>query len=195
MDSSLPQLVSDYGYLAVFVGTLLEGEAILMLAAYAAHQGYLSLPVVIGVAFFGATLGDQIFFLIGRRFGAGLLTRFPGLRARVARVDRLLLRYHAVVIIGIRFAYGLRIAGPIAIGMSTLPAWRFFLFNALGAVIWAPLIAAVGYLFGHTLDWLLADMKQYEAIGFVVLVIILAGIGIAGHFFGRRRQEREAPPG
>ena len=193
MDSSLAQLISDYGYLAVFVGTLLEGEAILMLGAYAAHQGYLSLPLVIGVAFFGATLGDQIFFLLGRRFGAGLLARFPGLRQRAARVDRLLLRYHGVVIVGIRFAYGLRIAGPIAIGMSTLPAWRFFLFNAVGAVIWAPLIGGAGYLFGHTLDWLLADMKHYEAIGFVVLVVVLAGIGIAGRLIDRRRKDGEAP--
>ena len=44
MDASLPQLVADYGYLAVFVGTLLEGEAVLMLAGYAAHRSYLSLP-------------------------------------------------------------------------------------------------------------------------------------------------------
>ena len=145
MDSNLPGLVSDYGYLAVFIGTLLEGEAILMLAAYAAHQEYLSLPLVIVVAFFGATMGDQIFFLLGRRFGTRLLERFPSLRARTARVDQLLLRYHGSVIIGIRFAYGLRIAGPIAIGMSTLPAWRFFVFNAIGALIWAPLIAGVGY--------------------------------------------------
>jgi len=186
MDSSLPQLVSDYGYLAVFVGTLLEGEAILMLAAYAAHQKYLSLPLVICVAFFGATAGDQIFFLIGRRFGQALLARSPTFKAQAARVDRLLLRYHAGLIIGIRFAYGLRIAGPIAIGMSTLPAWRFFLFNAIGAVIWAPLIAAIGYLFGHTLEWLLADMKRYEELGLFILIGVLATIGVVTHLLKRR---------
>ena len=192
MESSLPDLVSDYGYLAVFIGTLLEGEAILMLAAYAAHQGYLSLPLVITIAFFGATLGDQIFFLIGRYFGSRLLLRFPVLRTRAQRVDRLLLRYHGALIIGIRFAYGLRIAGPIAIGMSTLPAWRFFLFNAIGALIWAPLIAGVGYLFGHTLEWLLADFKRYETIGFFVLVSVLVVIAGVTHFYGAKRREARA---
>lgn len=194
MDSSLPNLVSDYGYLAVFVGTLFEGEAVLMLAAYAAHQGYLSLPLVIATAFFGATLGDQIFFLLGRFFGTRLLLRFPVMRARAERVDKLLLRYHGALIIGIRFAYGLRIAGPIAIGMSTLPASRFFFFNAIGALIWAPLIAGVGYLFGHTLEWLFADFKRYETMGFFVLIGALVVIGVGGHVLGARRRKARTRP-
>lgn len=193
MEESLPRLVSDYGYWAVFIGTLLEGEAILMLAAYAAHLGYLALPLVIAVAFVGATLGDQIFFLLGRRFGKLLLIRFPSLRARAERVDRLLLRFHGGVIIGLRFAYGLRIAGPIAIGMSTLPAGRFFLFNAIGALIWAPLIAGAGYLFGHTLEWLLVDFKRYETIGFVVLIGVLVVVGAVSHAF-RRGRTAQSPP-
>ena len=114
----MPQLVTDYGYLAVFVGTLLEGESILLLAAYAAHRGYLSLPAVVGVAFCGATLGDQIFFFSGRFFGHGLMQRLPLIRARAEKINALLLRYHAGLIVGIRFAYGLRIAGPVVIGMS-----------------------------------------------------------------------------
>lgn len=186
MDTSLPQLVSSYGYVAVFIGTLLEGEAILMFAAYAAHQGYLSLPLVVTVAFFGATLGDQIFFLAGRFFGPALLRRFVAVSSRAERVNRLLVRHHAALIIGIRFAYGLRIAGPIIIGMSSLPAWRFFLFNAVGALIWAPLIAGVGYLFGHMLEWLLVDFKRYEAMGLVVLASLLAVISAVMHLLRRR---------
>ena len=151
-------------------------------------RGYLSLGLVVGIAFFGATLGDQIFFLLGRHFGVSLIRRFSSLEARVDRVDRLLLRYHAGLIIGIRFAYGLRIAGPIAIGMSTLPASRFFLFNAIGALIWAPLIAGVGYLFGHTLEWLLEDFKRYEAMGLIILVAILVIVAAVGHFVRRDRR-------
>jgi membrane protein DedA with SNARE-associated domain len=184
VDASLPQLVADYGYLAVFVGTLLEGEAILLLAAYAAHRGYLSLPAVIGVAFFGATLGDQIFFFSGRFFGHGLMQRLPLIRARAEKVNALLLRYHAGLIIGIRFAYGLRIAGPIVI-------------NAIGAMIWAPLIAGIGYLFGHALEWLFADLKQYETIGLLGLLLLFVVLSGIVHFArGKReahqRESREA---
>jgi membrane protein DedA with SNARE-associated domain len=182
VDTSLPQLVADYGYLAVFVGTLLEGEAILLLAAYAAHRGYLTLPAVIGVAFCGATLGDQIFFFSGRFFGHALMRRLPLIRARAETINALLLRYHAGLIIGLRFAYGLRIAGPIVIGMSTLSARRFLAFNALGAMIWAPLIAGIGYLFGHALEWLFADLKQYEMVGLLALVLLFIAVSAAVHF-------------
>jgi membrane protein DedA with SNARE-associated domain len=32
-------LISQYGYFALFAGALLEGETVLILAGFAAHQG------------------------------------------------------------------------------------------------------------------------------------------------------------
>lgn len=184
----MTELLPSYGYLAVFAGTLLEGETILALAAYAAYRGYLWLPAVIAVAFFGATLGDQIFFFAGRRFGKQLLERFSRLQKHAERIDRLVLRYHGALIIGVRFAYGLRIAGPIVIGMSNLRSSRFLLFNAIGALIWAPLVAAVGYFFGQTLDWLFVDLQRYEAIGFGLLIVFFAAIAVFSHVLRSRRR-------
>src|SRR5437899_959652 len=121
---SFAQLLADYGYLAVLVGSLLEGETILVLAGFAAHQGYLSLQVVPAVAFVGGTLGDQIFFWLGRAWGQPLLDRLPKAEHRVRRVKRLLERHHAPLIVGIRFMYGLRIIGPIVIGTCDISPWR-----------------------------------------------------------------------
>ena len=187
MDSTLPQLVSDYGYLAVFGGTLLEGEAILLLAGYAAHEGYLSIGWVIAVACVGATLGDQIFFFIGRRFGARLLERFPGLQARVERVNARIVRNDGWIIISLRFAYGLRIAGPIALGLSTLSARRFLVFNALGALLWAPLIAGAGYLFGQSIQWLMNDLRTFELYGLAVIGVVVALVFAVSRVKARRR--------
>jgi membrane protein DedA with SNARE-associated domain len=97
------------------------------------------------------------------------------------------MRYPGTVIIGVRFAYGLRIAGPIAVGMSDLRARRFLLFNGIGALIWAPLVAGIGFLFGHTLERLLGDLRQYEMIGLAVLGVLIVTIGIVGHALTRRR--------
>lgn len=160
----LTKLLADYGYLAVFVGCLLEGETILVLAGFAAHQGYLSFPLVLVLAIGGGALGDQVFFFLGRHFGPPLITRFPTWKAPAQRVSELLRRYPAGAIIGVRFMYGLRIAGPIVIGTSDFPPLRFVLFNLLGAAIWATLVAGVGYLFGQTLQWLFADFKRYEEV-------------------------------
>lgn len=46
----ISNLITQYGYGAVAVGCLLEGEMVLLLAGFAAHRGYLSLPMLIGVA-------------------------------------------------------------------------------------------------------------------------------------------------
>jgi membrane protein DedA with SNARE-associated domain len=188
MHFDLSQLLAQYGYLAVFIGALLEGESILLLAGYAAHGGYLSFWAVAGVAFFGATLGDQIFFFLGRRFGAAWRDRWPDFDVRAQRVERLLLRYHGWVIILVRFAYGLRIAGPVAIGMCPLPAWRFLLFNAIGALIWAPLVAGVGYLFGQAMEQVLGEMRRYEGYGLIVVAVLLVIVAVGGHLARRRKR-------
>ncbi|HEY8710811.1 MAG TPA: DedA family protein [Burkholderiaceae bacterium] len=174
----MPQLLADYGYLAVFVGSFLEGETILVLAGFAAHQGYLAWPWVVALAFCGGALGDQVFFFVGRRHGAALLRRLPYLARGAPRINRLLLRHHAGLIIGVRFMYGLRIVGPVVIGMSAVPAIRFLAFNLIGAALWANLIAGIGYLFGHSLQWLLADMAGYEAAAVVLILLIAVLIGV-----------------
>ena len=48
---NLEILVSAYGYPALFIGTFLEGETILVIAGFLAHRGYLELPWVIVIAF------------------------------------------------------------------------------------------------------------------------------------------------
>ena len=110
--------ILSYGYLAVFVGTLLEGESILLAAGFAAHRGLLDLPVVIVVAVLGATLGDQLAFLLGRWKGRALIARFPSLAKQQPRVHDLLERHATLFILTLRFLYGLRIAGPMLLGTS-----------------------------------------------------------------------------
>lgn len=178
MDVSPSQLLEQYGYLAVFAGSLLEGETILLLAGFAVHQGYLALGLVVVCGVFGGTLGDMIFFLLGRRYGNALLTRFPRFTPRVERFNSLLRRYHGPAIILVRFLYGLRIAGPLAIGAGGIAFWRFLFFNVIGAMLWAALLTGVGYLFGHTLDLIMSDLKRYEEATLGILAACAVCLGI-----------------
>ena len=133
-------LVQTYGYFALAIGTFLEGETVLLAAGLAAHSGYLDIYAVIAVAAVCGFIGDQFFFWLGRRHGGAVLQRWPSINRQADRVHRLVERYHASVIIGVRFAYGLRIAGPVLIGMSAVSYVRFVLFNAIGAVLWGLLL-------------------------------------------------------
>ena len=74
---TLEHLIDSYGYIVVLIGTLLEGETILVLGGIAAKLGYLELPWVITCAFTGTLLGDQFFFFMGRYKGHAYLEKRP----------------------------------------------------------------------------------------------------------------------
>ena len=181
-------LIADYGYWAVFIGCFLEGETVLLLAGFAAHRGLLQIEQVAIVAFVASTLGDQSFYWIGRRYGDSLFKRFPRLGEQVPRVQNLLDRYHTGLILSIRFIYGLRVAGPIAMGALQVPALRFAWLNALGAAVWAMLIAGLGYQFGNALELFFQDLRLIEE--WVLAAILLLGLtyGLLKFWHWRKRQ-------
>ena len=195
MEFDAARLLSEYGYLAVFLGSILEGETILILAGFAAHQGYLSFPAVAGVAFCGGALGDLVCFFLGRRYGKAVFDRFPKLTPHVATVDRLILKYHSAVIVMVRFMYGLRVAGPVIIGASGVAPLRFAAFNVLGAAIWAVLVGGAGYVFGHALEWIFQDLKRYEHWAMGAVAVIGAALALRHWMQARKKRWTQAGQG
>jgi membrane protein DedA with SNARE-associated domain len=175
--------VQNYGYPALLLGSLLEGETVVALAGLAAYRGYLSLHWVIAIAAAGAFAGDQLYFFLGRRFGPRLLARYPRLAPQVARGNALLARYDALMIVGMRFVYGLRTAGALAVGMSDIRWLRFAALNLLGAMIWAPLVAGGGYLAGDLLQRLLGNLERIDH--WIFIALLLGGVVL--WLLGRQR--------
>jgi membrane protein DedA with SNARE-associated domain len=181
----LPALIENYGYWVLALGCFLEGETVLALAGFAAHRGHLDLAWVLIIAAASGFSGDQFWFWLGRRHGPAVMARLPSVGAQAARVHRLIERHHHWLIVGVRFAYGLRIAGPILIGTSAVSSLRFALYNALGAALWAAAIALLGWSFGHLVEAMLGDVHRFEA-GLVIGVLVAA----AGYALLRRRRDR-----
>ncbi len=169
------QLIASYGYWILALGCFLEGETILILAGVAASMGYMNPWAVLGIAVVCGFAGDQCFFWLGRNYGARILARKPSIAQKVERVHRLVEKYDAWVIVGIRFAYGLRIAGPIVIGMSNIPWRRLMLFNAIGATLWAPTIAGLGWVFGYAAERFLEQLHEME-LWLLLGVVVLAAL-------------------
>jgi membrane protein DedA with SNARE-associated domain len=162
------------------VGTFFKGETFLVLAGFAAQRGYRDIPRVILVAFIGTLTGDQVFFYLGRRHSAlvqSILTHYPHWLHRVERVERLIERYQTPLTFIFHFLYGLRIAFLLVIGLSRIPAGRFFALNFLSALVWAVIVGLVGYIFGSALGMIIGDLKGLENY-------VLGGIAMAGGLFG-----------
>lgn len=186
----LSALVQQYGLAAVFVGTLLEGETVLLLAAASTHLGLLDLRAVLTVAVVGAFLGDNVAFLIGRHFGSHVTERFPKLGAAVPRVDRALARWRWAAVIALRFMYGLRIAGPVLIGAGAMPAWEFVAANALGAILWAAIIGSLGYAAGHAVERMLGHVVHAEQVLLAIAIVIVVVVLVV-HAVVRRRSRSD----
>jgi membrane protein DedA with SNARE-associated domain len=178
-------LIAQHGYTFTFLGALIEGETVMVLAGLAAHRGYLHLPLLVGLAALGSFLGDQVYFLIGRRYGERLVARFPRLEPGVRHADALLLRYAGAAVIAVRFLYGLRVLGPIAMGMTRLKWRTFLMFNAAGAILWAICWLLVGYLVGELAGLLLGDLRRVEHWLFAGLAA--AALAVVAYLHWRRR--------
>ena len=173
---SVEQLVQAYGYPVILLGTLVEGQPVMLFGGFAAHRGYLDLvPWVIMAGAVGNFLGYQAWFLAARKFGRPLLERRPHWTGRIEKVQGWLKRYEAMLIVGIRFMAGFDTVGTVAIGMSDVSLHRFTVLNALGALVWAATLAAAGYLLGNVLELVLGDLTKVEKpllVGIVVMTIV-----------------------
>jgi membrane protein DedA with SNARE-associated domain len=187
---TLDQVVQIYGYPALLIGTILEGETILVVAGFLAHRGYMQLPWVIFVAFAGSFLGDQSWFQIGRAKGVGFIEARPNWRPGVSRVRQLLERHRLLILVGFRFLYGLRNVTPFVVGATGFPIRQFILLNSLGAAIWSVTVASLGYFFGRGVEAVLEDIKNYELILVAAIAVGGAGLWLAFHL----RRRRQAGP-
>jgi membrane protein DedA with SNARE-associated domain len=182
---SLELLIQKYGYLAVLIGTVLEGETIVIIAGFAAYRGYLNLPLVCTVAFAGTFFGDQMAFFIGRFKGKTILAKHPSWQARFAMVSSFMDRHQNWIVPGFRFIYGMRSTLPFAIGLSNVKTSRFVVLNFLSGVVWAIVFGTGGYLFGTALETLFGDIKHVEK--YIFLGILIVGLVLWIYHLHRKR--------
>ena len=191
----LIDIPENVGYVAVAVfvgveasGVPMPGEAALIAAAVLASQGKLSIELVIAIAAVSAIVGDNIGFLLGRRYGRRLLER-PGrtkVRRQVAlaRGEQLFDRHGAKAVFLGRWIALLRIWAAWLAGIAGM-RWRsFLLWNALGGIGWALFFGLLGYWGGEATAHLVARLGVGAAIAI--------GLGVAGFWVWLHLRQRRA---
>jgi membrane protein DedA with SNARE-associated domain len=185
-------LLHKFGYLAVFVGTFLEGETILVMAGFFAERGYFKLALVILAACAGSYTGHVFWFWLGRTQGVRLLERFPRMKKHFGKGIRLFERYGAPAIFITQWLYGLRITCAVIIGISKVSTIKFLIYEALTCIVWAVIVGTAGYFFGQTVERMFGRAAHIEKYGLLILVVI--GFGLwAYHRWKERRVEEQLP--
>jgi membrane protein DedA with SNARE-associated domain len=152
--------VENYGLWVVFVVVLLEvaglpfipGETALIAAAVLASQGHGSIVWTIVLAIVAAILGAGISYAIGRRWGRGLLRRWPwferATKSGVERSDEFFHRHGAKAVVLGRFVPVLRATLGWMAGVGRMRLPRFLLANVAGGVAWGIGIGLISYYVG-----------------------------------------------
>jgi membrane protein DedA with SNARE-associated domain len=180
-------LARVYGYPVVAIGTALQGEAVLLICGFLAHQGYLSVWWVWIVASFCAMIGDVSYYQLGKAYGDRLLLKLPRvLRSGLETARDLVNRHPTKVLLFMRYFFGMRMIMPILCGMSTIPRGRFLIFNLFTSAVWAGLFVGMGWLFGVAAQQFVHEVERFE----LWLTIGLAAAGIIYHYAGKYFRER-----
>lgn len=185
----LEEIIAQFGYPALIIGLLLEGETVLVLGAFMAHRGYLNLSLVIFIGALVAFASDQFFFWLGFTKGSRFLERRPAWAKRAQKAQALLGWNKDLLSAGVRFAYGLRTVLPFMMGMSKFDPKRFALFDLLGAVVWASAFGLAGKIIGHAAEAILEDVKKHE-LTIVFGILAASALNWLYRFYLNKRQKK-----
>jgi membrane protein DedA with SNARE-associated domain/membrane-associated phospholipid phosphatase len=160
-----------------FVGLVAPGEFTVMLGGAVAAQGDISLPLIVGVAWFCAWAGDSVSFMIGQRLGRGFLER-NGPRVgvtheRLEQVDAYFGRHGGKTILIGRFIGLVRALAPFIAGSSEMRYREFLPYSVLGTGLWATGLTLAGYFAANSLDRIANYVgKGLVAFGITVAIIV-----------------------
>jgi len=153
----------------------LPGDSLLFTAGLLHQQLNLALPVLIGVVALAAIAGDQVGYLLGRKFGR----RWFKDDARVlktkylAETEAFFAKHGGMAIVLARFVPVVRTYAPLVAGTANYNHKKFTLWNIAGAVAWAGSVVLLGTWLGHYS--IIAKNIDVIAV-LMVLVSILPGI-------------------
>jgi membrane-associated protein len=165
LDEHLLSLAQNYGgwvyvilFLIIFAETglvvtpFLPGDSLLFVAGAVAALGAMDVNKLVVVLIVAAFLGNYVNFQIGKFFGKRFFidreSRFIK-REYLEKTHAFFEKHGGKTIIISRFLPILRTYAPFVAGIGRMSAWRFSMFNAVGAVAWVASLTYAGYLFGN----------------------------------------------
>ncbi|RLA77069.1 MAG: DedA family protein [Epsilonproteobacteria bacterium] len=176
MTEILIELMKEYGYVILFLWSILEGESGLIMAGLLASTGDMNLYLAIFIAGLGGFAGDQIYFYIGRYNKKYVHRKFKGQRRKFALSHLLLKKYGWPIIFAQRYMYGMRTIIPIAIGLTRYDAKMFAIINLISAWVWATITIVPVWYFGEEILELLKQAKEYWYFAIPLALGLIGGV-------------------
>ena len=171
----LSHYFSAFGPFVILAGAAFEGQTAVIAGGVIARNGVISPVLAILAAALGSGVLDYVLFVLGRSFRGSGFVRRVSRKPAFAKALGLIERYPIAFVLSFRFLYGLRAAGPVAVGMTQIPTLLFALLNALGALIWATVFVGLGYMFGPAVMTVINAVMAHlapVAIGAAIIAVV-----------------------
>lgn len=172
---SFEQYLSAFGPFVILAGAAFEGQTAVIAGGVIARNGSISPYLAVLAAAFGSGVLDYVLFVLGRSSRDSGFVRRVSRKPAFAKALGLIERYPVGFILSFRFLYGLRAAGPVAVGVTRISTPWFALLNAIGALIWAAVFVGLGYVFGPAVMTVLNGVLAHAApvaIGAAVVAVL-----------------------
>lgn len=164
-------------FLVCFLGALIAGTVVtLVFATFAGSAGVPWWPLLLG-AFLGNYLKDSGLFALARSKLTDRLRQSRQFEQQRERLDALRNNYRkrdVFFFVGVKFAYGLRIAKLLFLGAVHYPWGRFLLYNAIAVLVINATAVLSGWMFGRGVTRYLDMFENTGSIVTTVLVLVLA---------------------
>lgn len=132
----------------ILVAFFLPGDSILFAAGLlAGSRDDINIVFLVFVIFLGAFIGDQVGYVLGRKYGRAYLERRNSERINrmVLRAEEFYAKYGWSAVILARFYPWIRTFMPPIAGIGKMNYYKFLAANALGALLWGVGITLLGY--------------------------------------------------
>ena len=182
----LVDLISDWGYLGIFVMMAIESsfipfpsEIVLIPAGYLASQGEMSVFMIMLSALGGSMIGAFINYYLALTLGRRLLVKYGKYffikESALVKMESFFQKHGHISTFSGRLIPGIRQLISVPAGLARMNILQFSIFTALGAGIWALVLTLLGYFIGENQELINTYLKQIT-IGVLVLLVVLGGV-------------------
>ncbi len=182
-------LIANGGYWGIALLMFLENvfppipsEVIMGLAGIQVGQGKMNFTMVILVGTIGSTLGNYVWYLLGRIYGFQRLEGFVNRWGRwltlewedICKINALFTRHGGKIVFFFRFMPAFRTIVSLPAGLFRMGQARFLLATFAGAAIWNVILAGAGYYLGRNfekIDTYVGPLATATIVGIVLFYV------------------------
>ncbi|GMR21178.1 MAG: DedA family protein [Gammaproteobacteria bacterium] len=192
-------VLAEYGLLIILASIAIEGfgipapgQSLLIAGALLSTRGEFDIRLLLLSAWFAASAGSALGYIIGRLGGRKLLLRLPLSPSRLERMDAFCQRHGTLLVILSRFIDGPRQLTGIFVGSLKMPVTLFLLATSAGAVLWVGFWGLGSYYLGQHIHIIAQVFESVAPYTWVATGLIVLALSV---YLFRRHNHRKPAPG